>query len=526
MPRTIDKKKIKLALNLYPVYEALSDDLFLFTIIEMLFLTLVKGFSDSQIALILMIVEFAVLIFEYPSYKLIEKIGNSKSTVIGAVMPVIAIVLITLGKGVPSVVLGHIFYSSAINFQSMASASTKNNLLLYGERDLYTKLFSRGSMIYSGMSMVATLVIPILFSFNRYLPSLLCFITYALLVGLSFMMPDYSERVYSAETRANAKAGANAKAKERKRITPSPIMRSVATVFCVYFCAIVIFCDNSELIMSNNLSAMFTEHKTILVYGAIMWVTRVIRFLINTALPKIMDRLKDKIVLAGSFILFAAFALTGLAGLLLRNSIPGIVIMGASYILIRGIVWDPMRVLLRLKAVDTNSKKKRQFMLVLINLGQSVTRLIMRVIVCVTLKIAALDFVFLVFAVIMLAEMVIAYRLSKLLKDEYEVLSTEFPLTADDIDHTSQTILDILEQNDIERKQALTYRLLVEERLFELLKSGHEGENARMTLIKKQDEFDVKLSVGDTQVDVFSVPESNDSASSGIYSSLMGSLDD
>ena len=46
-----EKKKIKLALRLYPFYEAVSGDLLFFSVIQTLFFSRVKGFSAADIAL-------------------------------------------------------------------------------------------------------------------------------------------------------------------------------------------------------------------------------------------------------------------------------------------------------------------------------------------------------------------------------------------------------------------------------------------------------------------------------------------
>ena len=55
--------------------------------------------------------------------------------------------------------------------------------------------------------------------------------------------------------------------------------------------------------------------------------------------------------------LLLSFGLTGLSGIFFKGTIQSFVIIAALYIVVRGVIWDPMRTLLRVKAVDTNSKK-------------------------------------------------------------------------------------------------------------------------------------------------------------------------
>ena len=80
-------KKIQKALKLYPFYEAVSGDLLFFSVIQTIFLTLVKGFSAEQVATVILISDFLALALEYPSYKLIQCWGNSRSIIVGGILP-------------------------------------------------------------------------------------------------------------------------------------------------------------------------------------------------------------------------------------------------------------------------------------------------------------------------------------------------------------------------------------------------------------------------------------------------------
>ena len=115
--------QIKLALKLYPFYEATSGDLLFFSVIQTLFLTQVKGFSPAQIAIIILITNIVDFALEYPSYRAIRKLGNSRASVIGGIMPLIGILLITCGQTLPLITVGMIFFESAGNFQSMAGVA-------------------------------------------------------------------------------------------------------------------------------------------------------------------------------------------------------------------------------------------------------------------------------------------------------------------------------------------------------------------------------------------------------------------
>ena len=516
----MDNKKIKRALDIYPIYEAMSLDLLFYSVIEILFLTLVKGYTDSQVALVFLITDAADLALEYVSYRIIRKIGNSAAVIIGAVMPLLAIVFITFGPHLAIVTIGNILFISSGNFRSMGCAGARNNLSLVGKKNQFTKIFSRGNIIYAGITMASTLLIPPLFMVNRYLPSALCIAAYTWGLVTAFMMPDYSERITG--TGEKEKKQENGKKKGSVRL--SSMMKYLLLVFCIFFCLAVTFSKNSELLMSGTLKNMFSEKTTILVFGLIVWISRLLKLVVNFFLPKILEALREKVILIGSVTLFAASMLTGISGIYLKNTVPGIIMMAVVYILMC-MIWDPMRTYLRMAAVDTNSRRKQQNMLVLLNLGQSVINVFMKLTVYVILKIFSLEYVFPFFALISIIEIILALRLSVKCRESIEILDTEKILTAEALDDIAVTVYDLLTEYGLERKQALSYRFLIEEKLLDKLEHGHEKEKVRIVLFDKHGEISVKLSVGGAEIDVFAIPQTTDESSSRMFGNLLGGLD-
>ncbi len=200
-------------------------------------------------------------------------------------------------------------------------------------------------------------------------------------------------------------------------------------------------------------------------------------------------------------------------------------IFAALYIVVRGIVWDPMRTLLRVKAVNTNSKKRQQLTLTLLNAGKSVVGITMRLIVLAAMNVAGLEYVFLVFAFIMVAEVVLALKLSGEMKNETELLKFETVLSEEEIDNTVQMMVELLDQTGMEHRNVLSYSLILEERLLEKLNNGHRGEDVKIVLTQKQDELDIKLSVGGEQIDVFNGPQSPDDFSLRVFPRLLNNID-
>jgi hypothetical protein len=333
-------------------------------------------------------------------------------------------------------------------------------------------------------------------------------------------MPDYSERITG--TGEKEKKQENGKKKGSVRL--SSMMKYLLLVFCIFFCLAVTFSKNSELLMSGTLKNMFSEKTTILVFGLIVWISRLLKLVVNFFLPKILEALREKVILIGSVTLFAASMLTGISGIYLKNTVPGIIMMAVVYILMC-MIWDPMRTYLRMAAVDTNSRRKQQNMLVLLNLGQSVINVFMKLTVYVILKIFSLEYVFPFFALISILEIILALRLSVKCRESIEILDTEKILTAEALDDIAVTVYDLLTEYGLERKQALSYRFLIEEKLLDKLEHGHEKEKVRIVLFDKHGEISVKLSVGGEEIDVFAIPQTTDESSSKMFGNLLGGLD-
>lgn len=511
----MDKKKIQRAVKLYPLYEAASGDLIFYSVIMVLFMTLVKGFSESDVALILLISDGVDLLLEYPSYKLIKKLGNSRSIILGGIMPVISILLVTFGQDIVTVTIGNIFFVSAGNFQSLASAGIRNNLTLIGEKDRFAKLIARSTLLYSVLCIASAVIIPFLFSYNRFIPSAICFLLYVSVAVISFLIPDYSEK--DSTWNGNIKE----EKRELKSVKLSSLMKYLLAVFCLFFCAIIIYANNCELLLSDRLGRIFSENKVILIFGAVVWAGRMVKLMTNVFMEKILNVIKNRIIVSASVVLLLAFALTGMAGLITKNYLLAVVMIGITYVIVKGIVWDPMRTFLRIMAVDTNNKRKQQKMLMLLNAGQSVVSIIMRLIVFITMTVFSLEYVFLIFAALMVIEIILAVRLAIACRDTIELVNLKTVLTEEEIDHISDEVVQTLSRQGLESRIVSAYRLLIEEKLGEALNGENRNKKVNLIIDYNHDEYKVKLFIDGNEKDVFAMSQTEDNLTNVIYKNII-----
>lgn len=206
------EKKIKRSISIYPIYEGLSGDLIFYGMVETLFLSLAKGFSVEEIALIFFIASVGDPALELPSLFIVCKIGNNKATALGSLLPLLAIVIITFSNSIPIMSIGQLLFAASLDFQHMSSISINNNLKLTSMQDGFIKLSSRANVIYSVVSMAASVAATFLFNINYYLPSACCMVVCLAAFILSFFVHDYSHesmRMGEASRKRDAKIRLN-----------------------------------------------------------------------------------------------------------------------------------------------------------------------------------------------------------------------------------------------------------------------------------------------------------------------------
>ena len=512
-----EEKKIRRAIRYYPFYEAAAGDLLFYSVIETLFLTLVKGLSVQQIAMVFLITDLADLLLEYPSYRIIRRIGNSRSIVIGGMMPLIGIITLTAGRTIPVITAGNFFFMGAGNFQSMAGAGARNNLVLAGEKDRYAALFSRANLLYAAANMIAATLMPFAFSYNRYLPSMICILVYTAVAASAFLIPDYSE-----DRDALPAEGKSGNAAGKARIGKGLLL--LLAVFSGFFCAGSVFGSNTQLFISGRLGELVSERGEILVFGGIIWLSRVVRLGANAVLSRILAVLKERIVVLSCVTLFAAFLMIGLTGILFPKTWIPVIAAGVFYVTVKGVLWDPLRTYLRMTAADTNSKRQQQTTLVALNAGQSVTKILMDLIVAGMLRVFPFEYVFLALAAVAAVIVLLAFLLKKEMESSLELMRVEATLEPEEIDRISAALFEHLRDAGTELKEAVSYRLLCEEKLLNCLNDGKAGEPFTVVTTRRLNGLFVEVGIGQEKMDLFEIPLEGDAISKDIFFHIIRSI--
>ena len=331
------KNKILISNKIYPYYYGLSLDLMFWAAISTIFLTIVKKFSVSQINSLTSI-SIVTCVIGYPLVlKIIKKIGNINSIKFGNVSLLLASILITFFKNYHGVLIGFIFYQYAFLFKSIDNVILRNNLKYLGKEELFFKYQTKGTLIYSILTLIISLLSGMIFNINNYLPMYISI----LICVLNCILMNF---IKEAPIDNNNKLGE--KENKFKAITKSLLLILLFSliVYSLIDCGQM----NSKLFLQDNMSKFINEKKVVLYLSFIIFVSRIFRVLFNIIFNKIYEYIKRKLSLIINLCLILSFSLI-LFGNLFQKNITGIITMSIGFIIylsIRDLVDNYFRTIL------------------------------------------------------------------------------------------------------------------------------------------------------------------------------------
>ena len=279
-------KKLLFVNKLYPLYSGLSSDLIFYIAINTIWLTTVKGFNSSQITFLFTISSLASILIEIPSLMIIKKIGNTKSIRLSSFLLFLSSIMVTFCNKYIFFAIADILLKMSNTFGSMSSILIKNNLEYQNKSFLYVKIRSNSSVVYALATALITLFIGILFNINNYLPMILGIIVCFICLILSFFIFDIDD---IKNTKKNSE--------KSKMLIPKPLKKIFLIVlfYGIIFGIICIGQQDCKLLIQYELNDFFNINKVVIYLGIILFISRLIRIIINYLYPKIYNKIKDKI---------------------------------------------------------------------------------------------------------------------------------------------------------------------------------------------------------------------------------------
>lgn len=321
----IKKRKALFSAKVIPWFEGFSDDLIFYIAINTLFLTIVKNFSSSQISLFTSVPCLCYIVLQPIFLKIIKKIGNKKSVIIGCLMLLLGSIIITFAKSFYIVMIGQILYTLAFLFKTMDTVMLKNNLIYLNKENEYVSYANKASIIYSISTTIIALFSGYLFKLNNYLPMycgiLICLVN----LIISFMLDEQIiDNNFTDERNQNEK------------VKVSKIILLIMISYGLFYSTIGRGQANSKLLIQYSLNEYFDVGKTAIYFSYILVLSRITRVLASLLFNKIYSKLKEKMGYYLTIICSNAFLFI-ILGYFIPNIIFKFTLMSLGFCLILGI---------------------------------------------------------------------------------------------------------------------------------------------------------------------------------------------
>lgn len=397
--------------RIFPWYLGLSGDLLFWIAIDTLFLTVVKNFNASQIVSLTTVSLVTCILLQPLLLKIIKKTGNTNSVRMGALLLLIASLLLTFGKKYVVIALGNIFYEIAFTFQNMANVMLKNNLELQNRNDDYIKIKAKANTIYAIVTMIISFIASIMFNLNNYLPMLGCIAFCLICFILSFYIADYSQ--YD-------KVKKEIKNKSNKKIRYSKLIVILLVSYGLFYPIVNSGQSNGKLFIQQELLLNFDVETTALIIGAILCISRMIRVISNISFNKIHNKYKEKVGVILPILLSISTVLMILGSFIKNFIILKFSIMSLGYIIIL-FIRDPFKVYMQDLALKKVGKENQQSLLTTMELSRKVVRAILSLIFTIILMKNPMITVIIILFILSVIEILVSIKLYELVINEKEL---------------------------------------------------------------------------------------------------------
>lgn len=354
--------KIKISNKIYPFLVGLSDDLMFWAAINTIFLTIVKGFTASQISMLVAIASFSSIIFERTMFIIIKRIGNLRSFRVGLVMLLLAAIIITFTKNIFSVAIGFIIYYLAYYFTNMSNVILKRNLKAINCENDFAKIQSKTSLIYATATMIISFIVGFLFNINNYLPMIMCILICIINIYLSRYLYEYKDKKIMIEDNNE----------NSNKVNWSKIIILIIFVYGLLYATVESLQENGKIFIQYRMQNFIPIAKTSIYLTIIIAFSRVARVLSNLLFNQIHNILKSKLIILLNVLLISSIAFMILGFIIPYNTI-GVIIMGIGFFILL-FVRDPIAIFTKLELFNNCKVKDQEEVIHKYNLCRKIVR--------------------------------------------------------------------------------------------------------------------------------------------------------
>lgn len=182
-------------MRLFPIYEAIGLDYVFYYGIEVLFLSQVKGISDSNIVLLNALYAIFLIIFQIPICGVLNRIGKRKSILCGNILKLLSVIIICTGQGFTWMAISQII--RAIGFA--LTTISANPLLMASipetkdKGKIFSDIYGKGYSGYCYICAISTILSGGLYTINPYIPIYLCALSILASIIIAFNFSEIEE---------------------------------------------------------------------------------------------------------------------------------------------------------------------------------------------------------------------------------------------------------------------------------------------------------------------------------------------
>ncbi len=196
MEQEIIERKAKNNIKLYKKYKTFSYDILFYYAISILYLTITKKFSMSQVMFLTCANSIFCIIFYFFGNQLVNKLNLKLSTVIGNVFVLIYGLIYIFGTSFNTFIIANLFCAFGFTLKNISESSILySSLKKINKATEFSKIEGKSNSKYYYYDAFASLISGFLFVFYNYLPMILCCVNLliSLIISLYFTNVDKKE---------------------------------------------------------------------------------------------------------------------------------------------------------------------------------------------------------------------------------------------------------------------------------------------------------------------------------------------
>lgn len=171
------EKNYKKNVKLYRIYKMFSYDLIFYYSIYILFYTMTKKLTISEVMYISATYSFFAFIWQFPINYIVEKIGLKKSLIMGHVLVVIDMIGVIISKKIFQFMFFDVFGALGWGLCGVVESSILySSLKKLGRKEEFSKHEGKALSLYFYYDAITAILSGFLFVVNNYLPMILCII--------------------------------------------------------------------------------------------------------------------------------------------------------------------------------------------------------------------------------------------------------------------------------------------------------------------------------------------------------------